>query len=43
MTVEDSLEYPLDSISQIQLNTRIDMSFASTLRAILRQTPDGWD
>jgi general secretion pathway protein E len=40
MTVEDPIEYALDGISQIQVNTRIDMSFARALRTILRQDPD---
>jgi general secretion pathway protein E len=40
MTVEDPVEYDLDGISQTQVNSRIDMSFARALRAILRQDPD---
>lgn len=40
MTVEDPIEYDLDGISQTQINTRIDMSFALALRTILRQDPD---
>jgi len=40
MTVEDPIEYDLDGISQTQINTRIDMSFARALRTILRQDPD---
>lgn len=40
MTVEDPIEYALDGISQIQVNTRIDMTFARALRTILRQDPD---
>jgi general secretion pathway protein E len=40
MTVEDPIEYDLDGISQTQVNTRIDMSFARALRTILRQDPD---
>ena len=40
MTVEDPIEYYLDGISQTQVNTRVDMSFARGLRAILRQDPD---
>lgn len=40
LTVEDPVEYDLPGISQIQVNTRIDMSFAVALRAILRQDPD---
>ncbi|GAC1029717.1 type II secretion system ATPase GspE [Pseudomonas sp. No.21] len=40
LTVEDPVEYDLPGISQIQVNARIDMSFALALRAILRQDPD---
>lgn len=40
MTVEDPVEYDLDGIGQTQVNSRIDMSFAKALRAILRQDPD---
>jgi general secretion pathway protein E len=40
MTVEDPIEYDLDGIGQTQVNTRIDMTFARALRAILRQDPD---
>jgi general secretion pathway protein E len=40
MTVEDPIEYYLDGISQTQVNTKVNMSFARGLRAILRQDPD---
>ena len=40
LTVEDPIEYYLDGIGQTQINTRIDMTFARGLRAILRQDPD---
>ncbi|WP_268798213.1 type II secretion system ATPase GspE [Pseudomonas huanghezhanensis] len=40
LTVEDPVEYDLPGISQIQVNAKIDMSFATALRAILRQDPD---
>ncbi len=40
MTVEDPIEYYLDGISQTQVSTKVDMSFARGLRAILRQDPD---
>ncbi|MGK2943068.1 MAG: type II secretion system ATPase GspE [Immundisolibacter sp.] len=40
LTVEDPIEYHLDGIGQVPVNTRIDMSFARGLRAILRQDPD---
>ncbi|EKA31556.1 GspE/PulE family protein, partial [Pseudomonas aeruginosa] len=39
LTVEDPVEYDLPGISQIQVNARIDMTFAVALRAILRQDP----
>lgn len=40
LTVEDPIEYDLDSISQTQVNAKIDMTFAKALRSILRQDPD---
>lgn len=40
MTVEDPIEYFIDGIAQTQVNTKVDMSFARGLRAILRQDPD---
>ncbi len=40
MTVEDPIEYELAGIGQTQVNTRIDLNFATALRAILRQDPD---
>jgi general secretion pathway protein E len=40
LTVEDPIEYYIDGIGQTQVNTRVDMSFARGLRAILRQDPD---
>ena len=40
LTVEDPIEYHLEGIGQTQVNSRIDMSFARGLRAILRQDPD---
>ena len=40
MTVEDPIEYFLEGISQTAVNTKVDMSFARGLRAILRQDPD---
>lgn len=40
MTVEDPIEYYLDGIGQTQVSTKVDMSFARGLRAILRQDPD---
>ncbi len=40
MTVEDPIEYQLDSIGQIQVKPKIGITFASGLRHILRQDPD---
>ncbi|GLP95924.1 type II secretion system ATPase GspE [Paraferrimonas sedimenticola] len=40
LTVEDPIEYELDGIGQTQVNTKVDMTFARGLRAILRQDPD---
>ena len=40
LTVEDPIEYYLDGIGQTQVNTKVDMTFARGLRAILRQDPD---
>ncbi len=40
LTVEDPIEYLLDGIGQTQVNTKVDMTFARGLRAILRQDPD---
>ncbi|MEI8389748.1 MAG: ATPase, T2SS/T4P/T4SS family [bacterium] len=39
-TIEDPVEIKLDGISQVQVNPRADITFASCLRAILRQDPD---
>ena len=40
ITVEDPVEYQLGGINQIQVHPQIGLSFASALRAILRQDPD---
>jgi type II secretory ATPase GspE/PulE/Tfp pilus assembly ATPase PilB-like protein len=40
MTVEDPVEYELASITQIQVDPKRGVTFASALRAILRQDPD---
>jgi general secretion pathway protein E len=40
LTVEDPVEYELPGIGQTQVNPRIDLTFSSALRAILRQDPD---
>ncbi len=40
ITIEDPIEYRLQGINQIQLNIKAGMTFASSLRSILRQDPD---
>ena len=40
MTVEDPIEYELHGVGQTQINSKIDLTFAKALRAILRQDPD---
>ncbi|MFT5320391.1 MAG: general secretion pathway protein E, partial [Pseudohongiellaceae bacterium] len=40
ITVEDPVEYQLNGITQIQVNARIGLNFASGLRSIVRQDPD---
>ena len=40
LTVEDPIEYYLDGIGQTQVNSKVEMTFAKGLRAILRQDPD---
>jgi len=40
ITVEDPVEYRLSRVNQVQINSRIDLSFARVLRAALRQDPD---
>ncbi|WP_434636245.1 GspE/PulE family protein [Sulfurimonas sp. NW7] len=40
ITVEDPVEYKSESISQIQVNEKVGLTFASALRSILRQDPD---
>ena len=40
LTVEDPVEYQLEGINQIQVQPKIDLTFANALRAILRQDPD---
>ncbi|MEY3017469.1 MAG: type secretion system protein GspE [Pseudomonadota bacterium] len=40
LTIEDPIEYMLRGIGQTQVNTKVDMTFARGLRAILRQDPD---
>lgn len=40
ITVEDPVEYQLDGITQIQVNSKIGLNFAAGLRSIVRQDPD---
>jgi MSHA biogenesis protein MshE len=40
LTVEDPVEYRLPGINQVQVNTRIELTFARVLRSMLRQDPD---
>lgn len=40
ITIEDPVEYQLTGIGQMQVNAKINMTFANGLRAILRQDPD---
>jgi MSHA biogenesis protein MshE len=40
ITVEDPVEYRLSRVNQVQINTKIGLSFANVLRAALRQDPD---
>ena len=40
LTVEDPVEYDIPGIGQMQVNPKIDFTFASGLRSILRQDPD---
>ncbi len=40
ITIEDPIEYQLRGIGQIQVNPKIDLTFANGLRSVLRQDPD---
>ncbi|MGD8882542.1 MAG: type II secretion system ATPase GspE [Desulfobacterales bacterium] len=40
ITIEDPIEYQIKGISQIQVNPKIDLTFARGLRSIVRQDPD---
>lgn len=40
ITVEDPVEYKIEGINQVQVNSKIGLSFANGLRSILRQDPD---
>ncbi len=40
ITIEDPIEYQIDGVGQIQVNPKIDLTFAAGLRSIVRQDPD---
>ncbi|MHB9096167.1 MAG: type II secretion system ATPase GspE [Eubacteriales bacterium] len=40
ITLEDPVEYTLEGVNQVQLNTKAGLSFANGLRSVLRQDPD---
>ena len=40
ITVEDPVEYKMENVNQIEINTRAGQTFANSLRSILRQDPD---
>jgi general secretion pathway protein E len=40
LTVEDPVEYELEGVPQVAVNDRVGLTFAATLRAMLRQDPD---
>ena len=40
ITVEDPIEYHLDNITQMEINTKSGQTFAGSLRSIMRQDPD---
>ncbi|MBN1870626.1 MAG: Flp pilus assembly complex ATPase component TadA [Candidatus Omnitrophica bacterium] len=40
ITIEDPVEYHLEGVRQIQVNPKVDLTFANGLRSILRQDPD---
>lgn len=40
ITVEDPVEYKIEGVNQVAVNTKINLSFAKALRSILRQDPD---
>ena len=40
ITIEDPVEYQLQGVNQIQVNSKVNLSFANGLRSILRQDPD---
>ncbi|MEE9912938.1 MAG: type II secretion system ATPase GspE [Deltaproteobacteria bacterium] len=40
ITIEDPIEYQIDGVGQIQVNPKIELTFAAGLRSIVRQDPD---
>jgi len=40
ITLEDPIEYEMEGITQIQVNPKVDLSFAAGLRSVLRHDPD---
>ncbi|MGC8640235.1 MAG: GspE/PulE family protein [Isosphaeraceae bacterium] len=40
ITVEDPIEYHMDNVTQMEVNTKAGQTFATALRSILRQDPD---
>lgn len=40
VTLEDPVEYKMEGVNQIQVNTNVGLTFATGLRSILRQDPD---
>lgn len=40
ITIEDPIEYKIDGVNQIEINSKAGQSFAGSLRSILRQDPD---
>lgn len=40
ITIEDPIEYKLDNVTQIEINTKAGQTFATSLRSVLRQDPD---
>ena len=40
VTIEDPVEFSMDGVNQIQVNNKADLTFATSLRSILRQDPD---
>ncbi len=40
ITIEDPIEYHLDNVTQIEINTKASQTFPTSLRSVLRQDPD---